>query len=78
MTIKEIVLAYLTKKGYDGLAGDNCGCELSDLMPCCGPEVDVCEAGHKEPCPGGDGCYANGDHPWHIVPGKKRRGHGGK
>ena len=33
-TVKNIVVEYLKKQDYDGLAGNDCGCKLSDLMPC--------------------------------------------
>ena len=50
MTICEIVREYLVSHGYDGLAGDNCGCTVDDLMPCGDPEPAVCEAGHRHLC----------------------------
>ena len=34
MTVKEIVEKYLRENGYDGLAGEDCGCGLDDLAPC--------------------------------------------
>ena len=42
---------YLRKHGYDGLYCDECGCELSDLMPCGGESAIDCMAGYKH-----DGC----------------------
>lgn len=33
-TVKEIVVDYLRKNGYDGLCGDSCGCGIDDLFPC--------------------------------------------
>lgn len=61
MTIKEIVTKYLKDNGFDGLFNEGqCGCELSDLMPCDEPQPD-CAPGFKLPCP--EDC---GDHDWHI------------
>jgi hypothetical protein len=34
MTVRDIVRDYLERHGFDGLAGDDCGCEITDLMPC--------------------------------------------
>ena len=34
MNCREIVAAYLRGHGYEGLAGEECGCVLDDLMPC--------------------------------------------
>jgi hypothetical protein len=72
VTLKEIVEDYLKKNDYEGLSGDDCGCEIGDLMPCDtfdGSGIR-CVPGHKEPCPGGEDCPADGDCPWHMVPGK--------
>ncbi len=72
-SVKEIVEAYLIENDYDGLAGEECGCEIDDLMACCcGDSIIHCEAGYKVPCPepgGEDGeeyCPAHGDCEWHI------------
>ena len=50
MNVKEIVLDYLSKNGFEGLFDDSgeCGCELSDLMPC-GEGGSACEPGYKLP-----------------------------
>ncbi len=50
MTVKEIVAEYLNANGYDGLAGEDCGCFLKDLCPC-GGESDVlrCVPGRTVP-----------------------------
>jgi len=63
MTVCEIVAEYLERNGYEGLAGNFCGCRLADLMPCqeLGP---TCEAGHVAPCDCEDACPD-----WMIVPG---------
>ena len=50
-TVKGIVKAYLKKNGYTGLVGDECGCEISDLMPCeMIDSVRDCEPGYKHLC----------------------------
>ena len=33
-TVKTIIMRYLQDKGYDGLAGNGCGCGLNDFMLC--------------------------------------------
>jgi hypothetical protein len=60
LSVHEIVSQYLTANGYDGLAGDCCGCGLDDLMACgdecsdCGPayrwEREHCERWRSEDC----------------------------
>ncbi len=72
MNLREIAKKWLEDNGYDGLSNENCGCELSDLMPCDEPQ-DNCEAGYKVPCPGPELCPADGDCPWHISPKKPER-----
>jgi len=49
--LKNIVISWLTLHGYDGLYNDGeCGCDVSDLMPCGEPNSD-CMAGYKVDCP---------------------------
>ncbi len=48
MTVREIVRAYLVEHGYDGLAGEECGCWLVDLMPCCDGAMPECVPGREE------------------------------
>lgn len=72
--IREIVNEWLKVNGYEGLAGDDCGCEVDDLMPCDEPDVIHCVAGHKIPCPDGDDCeyrFAPDSIHWHMAEGKK-------
>jgi len=38
-TVREIIKAHLIAKGFDGLAGDECGCSINDLF--------VCDTGHN-------------------------------
>jgi hypothetical protein len=49
MNIRDIVKKYLIDNCYDGLAGEECGCETGDLMCCDDPEL-TCEPGHKIFC----------------------------
>jgi hypothetical protein len=59
VNLKEIVLDYLMRNGFDGLfLPVDCACEKADLFPCGDPRED-CEAGYRTPC----NC---GDHDWHI------------
>ncbi len=80
ITVKKIVKEWLEQNGYDGLAGDECGCKLDELCPCDDGFPDNCVAGHLVPCPcedkedcehGGD-CGWNVGH-WHIQAGKKEK-----
>ena len=73
MTVLEIVKEYLEKNGFDGLVSPgDCGCELSDLAPCC---VDIegceCEPAYKIPCPNivkYGGCeFGCGEGDWHMT-----------
>ena len=65
----DIIYKYLIGNGYDGLAGDECGCGIDDLMACdeCNPEcqpafhytLDNCPrefCGMRSECLG-YGCY---------------------
>ena len=51
MTVKDIVAAWLIANGYDGLAGEACGCNLADLMEC-GEGAQDCVPGYKVKCKG--------------------------
>ncbi|KKN77260.1 hypothetical protein LCGC14_0362380 [marine sediment metagenome] len=46
MKTREIVKAWLIANGYDGLCGENCGCKITDLMPCDSADVSQCVAGY--------------------------------
>jgi len=49
MTIFEIIKAWLIEHGYDGLAGDHCGCEATkDSFPC--EDCTECVPAYKFPC----------------------------
>lgn len=74
MTVLDIVKKYLRDNGFDGLAGDDCGCALEDgIAPCESCGIENCVPGRKVPCPGPDECkYANYVHPssrcpWHMA-----------
>lgn len=47
LTLKDLTVMTLTKKGFDGLFSDDgeCACKLDDLMPCHAPKVG-CAAGY--------------------------------
>jgi len=47
LTLKDLTLSSLTKRGFDGLfsADGECACKLDYLMPCHAPKVD-CAAGY--------------------------------
>ena len=44
-TVKEILIEWLKKNGYDGLLNDECGCKDGDLMVC-GEFSGDCEPGY--------------------------------
>lgn len=49
MNVREIIKEWLTTHGYDGLAGDECGCTLDDLIPGSGEcEVENCKPGRLQ------------------------------
>ena len=54
MNVKSMVGEWLEQNGYSGLfeEGFECGCEISDLMPCDMP-CDKCSPGYKVICPKG-------------------------
>lgn len=54
-TVREIIAQHLTDNGFDGLAGDECGCGTDGLF-CCDSCPDECEPGYRwecGQCPGG-------------------------
>lgn len=70
--VRGIIIEFLTAHGYEGLAGNECGCGLDDLAPC-GPCVPLdCEAGHRWRCAAGchrltdegEGCRFEGEGCW--------------
>jgi hypothetical protein len=70
--VRRIVAKHLEAFGYDGLYSprNDCGCELSDLMPCDEEGIGDCEPGVKDDCDP-EHCMADGECPWHIVPREK-------
>ena len=52
MELRDIVKAWLQEHGYDGLCKSDleCGCHISNLMPCDEPSME-CEAGYSVPVP---------------------------
>ncbi|MDZ4246313.1 MAG: hypothetical protein U1D67_04245 [Dehalococcoidia bacterium] len=44
---QEIIIAYLRKNGCYGLATDDCGCGIDDLIPC-GEDFGRCRPAKKE------------------------------
>jgi len=67
LTVREIVKEWLEKCGYDGLAGDECGCPLDDLMPCEGfDNISSCVPAVKVPCDP-ETCPYGGDCEYHLV-----------
>ena len=55
MNCLEIIKAYLKEHGFDGLQNGECGCEISDLIPCdC--DCSRCRPGYKVLPPDGREC----------------------
>ncbi len=52
MTVKGILIEWLTEHGYSGLWNDiECGCPIDDLIICDGCEgIEDCQPGYKVPC----------------------------
>ena len=60
-TVRTIISVWLKNYGFDGLYTDECGCLLSDLIPCdrdCGD----CKPGYK---------HFNGDSEWYVYSTKR-------
>lgn len=51
MNVKQIVIAHLKSIGADGLAREDCGCSVDDLIPCGSPYHD-CVPAKAVPCDG--------------------------
>jgi hypothetical protein len=69
MSVKEIVKTYLESNGFDGLySSGECGCIISDLMPCGTESALDCLAGYKSPAP--EDCEWAG----HFMVGPKKDG----
>ncbi len=66
MDVREIIREYLIENHYDGLylenhnIEDSCGCEINNLCPCDGMDIELCRAGIKHEC----NC---GFHDFHIT-----------
>jgi len=79
MTLRDYLATKLQEDGYDGLAGEGCGCENDDLAPC-GEDCLACAPGHRVACTAetgidAPGCYeectAPGVGEWCMRPGKR-------
>lgn len=75
MSAKDIIIKYLRENNYDGLWSDwqECGCEISDLVPC-ESDFSDCLPGVKHPCKGDDcewGC--EGEDAWHMGPRETKK-----
>jgi hypothetical protein len=68
--VREIVKNNLILMGFDGLWADECGCQISDLMPCETIGIGKCEPGYKHPAPEDD----PEGHAFYIKP-EKPEGH---
>ena len=66
--LRELVTDWLRANGYDGLAGDGCGCGLDDLMPCDSPCCD-CVAGHRVVLTQEEADRLNRDHDYEFEAG---------
>lgn len=66
MEAKDILIDYLKTHKFSGLFNGvvDCGCDIGDLGPCDGIQLD-CEAGYKVECD----C---GEHDWHIQQDKPK------
>lgn len=66
MELKKIAAIWLKENGYDGLVHPDaeCGCQVTDLMPCGCPDED-CRAGHEKQAGPSTG------YDFFIIPGKR-------
>ena len=44
--VRGIICEFLQANGYDGLAGEECGCGIDDLMVC-GGQADTCVPAYR-------------------------------
>ena len=56
VAVGAIIYRHLKDHGYDGLYGDECGCDKDDLFPCEHPDMDFCHPAHETKCQGMDKC----------------------
>jgi hypothetical protein len=63
MNLREIIKKHLEDNGFDGLCGEGCGCQTSELFWCEHPNMDDCQPGYKITCPGEDKCLISEDCP---------------
>ena len=69
MNVKQIVMQWLLKHGFDGLAGEDCGCLLNDLAPCNGGDSPgPCLPGKRKDFAAGQCCglECSGPAHWHV------------
>ena len=51
MTVKEILIEWLTDHGYSGLWNeDECGCGIDDFIPCNNEGIEGCQPGYRVKC----------------------------
>ena len=63
MNGKEMIKKFLEEHQYDGLYSEECGCDLSDLMPCGGEWCIECQSGYKHT---GDFEFDGDKYTWYI------------
>ncbi len=68
MNGREIILKYLQENGYDGLAGEDCGCGIDDLCPCDAAIPTECVPARLRTCDGRPKIDDDGE-PDHECPG---------
>ena len=71
-SVKDMVAAQLKELGYDGLYTEDCGCQLSDLMPCGTEGIENCQAGYKRPAEPDDCEWIWQEGNWMIGPTKEK------
>jgi hypothetical protein len=67
ITVREMIREGLELNGYGGLYSEDCGCELAELIPCCGDWSIECRPGYKVEAPDDD---TNG-YDFYIMPTRK-------
>ena len=72
MTVKEILIEWLTEHGYSGLWNEEeCACPIDELILCNGESIEDCRPGYKVRC---NPETINSGYDWKIIPEKLKEG----
>jgi len=72
MTVKEILIEWLTEHGYSGLWNEEeCGCGIDDFIPCNCESIEGCQPGYRVKT---DPETSDSGYDWKIVSEKPEEG----